>query len=74
MTVVLQVLLQPLEAGASFALFQGENEGAREVAWDGLTPDGRLAAPGRYMLLAVGRSHLLARTDSARGKTGGPET
>ena len=62
----LQVLLQPLEAGASFALFQGENEGAREVAWDGLTPDGRVAAPGRYMLFVVGRSHLLARTDSAR--------
>ena len=62
----LQVILQPLEAGTPFPVFQGENEGAREVTWDGLTPDARLAPPGRYVLLVVGRSHLLARTDSSR--------
>jgi hypothetical protein len=65
-SAALQVFLQALEAGAPFSLFQGESEGAREVAWDGLMPDGRVAAPGRYALLVVGRSHLLARTDSAR--------
>jgi hypothetical protein len=65
-SAALQVLLQPLEASTPFPLFQGENEGAREVGWDGLTPDGRLAGPGRYLLLVVGRSHLSARTDSAR--------
>jgi hypothetical protein len=65
-TAALQVLLQPLEVGAPFPVFQGENEGAREVAWDGLTADGRLAPPGRYALLVVGSSHLLAHTDSAR--------
>jgi hypothetical protein len=62
----LQVLLQPVAAGAPFAVFQGESEGARDVAWDGLMPDGRLAAPGRYGLLVVARSRLSARTDSAR--------
>ena len=65
-TAALHVLLQPLEAGAPFPVFQGDNEGAREIAWDGLTPEGRLAPPGRYLLLVVGRSHLLPRTDSTR--------
>ena len=62
----LRVLLQPLAGGAPFAVFQGESEGPREVAWDGLTPDGRLAAPGRYALVVVARSRLSARTDSSR--------
>jgi len=65
-TAGLQVLLQPLAAGTPFAVFQGENEGARDVAWDGLMPDGRLAAPGRYALVVVARSRLSPRTDSAR--------
>jgi len=67
-SAALQVLLQPLEAGGPppFAIFQGESEGARDVAWDGLMPDGRVAAPGRYVLSVVGRSRLSARTDSTR--------
>src|SRR5258705_529748 len=66
-SAALEVRLQPLEAGTSaFALFEGESEGSREIAWDGLTPDPRLAAAGRYMLSVVGRSRLSARTDSAR--------
>jgi len=64
-SAALQVFLQPLEADAPFPVFQGESEGAREVVWDGLTPDRRLAAPGRYVLQVVGRSRLMARTDSA---------
>ncbi|HEV8401352.1 MAG TPA: hypothetical protein VGQ18_16095 [Gemmatimonadales bacterium] len=63
----LQVLLHPMEEGATaFPIFRGDNEGEREIAWDGLTPDGRLAATGRYALLVVGASRLLDRTDSAR--------
>ena len=62
----LQVLVQPLPSGTPFAVFQGENEGVRDVAWDGLTPDGRLAQPGRFGVLVVARSRLVARTDSAR--------
>ena len=65
-SAALQVFLQPLEAGAAFRVFDGESEGPRDVAWDGLMPDGRLAPSGRYLLLVVGRSRLLARTDSAR--------
>ena len=64
----LQVLVQPLPSGEGtpFLVFQGENEGVRDVAWDGLTPGGRLAEPGRYGLLVVARSRISARTDSAR--------
>jgi hypothetical protein len=62
----LLVLVQSLPSGMPFAVFQGENEGVRDVAWDGLTLDGRLAEPGRYGLLVVARSRLSARTDSAR--------
>jgi len=63
----LQVLLRPLEEGATaFPVFQGENDGEREIAWDGLTPDGRLVETGRYALLVVGTSRVLDRTDSAR--------
>lgn len=63
----LQVLLRPLQEGAAtFPVFQGENEGEREIAWDGLTPDGRLVGAGRYALLVVGRSRVVDRTDSAR--------
>jgi len=65
-SAALQVFLQPLEGGAALRVFQGESEGAREIPWDGLMSDGRLAPAGRYLLLVVGRSDLLARTDSAR--------
>ena len=64
-SAALQVSLHPVDAGTRFPIFEGESEGAREVVWDGLSPDRRLAAPGRYMLSVVGRSRLSARTDSA---------
>jgi hypothetical protein len=52
---------------ASITLYDGTNEGARELAWDGLARDGRLAAPGRYEVLVIGLSQMIvARTDSAR--------
>lgn len=64
----LQVFVQPLETGAGVAVpvFAGESEGVREVSWDGLVAAGRLAPTGRYALIAVGRSRLVGRTDSAR--------
>jgi len=67
-TAMLQVMLQAVDSGGPppFPLFQNESEGVREVAWDGLTPDHRLAPPGRYILSVVGRSRLSARTDSSR--------
>jgi tetratricopeptide (TPR) repeat protein len=54
------------EEAESITLFDGTNEGARELAWDGLARDGRLAAPGRYEVLVIGRSQIVARTDTAR--------
>lgn len=46
--------------------FRGETDGLREVGWDGLLADGRLAPPGRYQLVLAGSSRLGTRTDSAR--------
>ena len=47
-------------------LFRGESDGLRELRWDGLLADGRLAPPGRYQLLLVGSSRLRSRADTAR--------
>lgn len=66
----LQVFVQPApsahETGVPVPIFTGESQGVREVAWDGIVADGRLAPAGRYALLAVGRSRLVDRADSAR--------
>ncbi len=47
-------------------LYDGPNDGAREIGWNGLGPDGQLASPGRYDLTVVGRSQLTAQKDSLR--------
>jgi hypothetical protein len=52
-------------AGARRTLYDGENEGLREVSWDGLLGDGSLAPPGRYELDVIGASRLLQLTDTA---------
>lgn len=62
----LQVFIQPLETGVAVSIFSGASEGVRDVAWDGLVADRRLAPAGRYALLAVARSRLLSRADSAQ--------
>jgi len=62
----LRVELRPVDGQAGTLLFHGVNDGVREVPWDGLLPDGQLAAPGRYQLAVLGRSQLLDRSDSAR--------
>ncbi|HYT72314.1 MAG TPA: hypothetical protein VEK78_13100 [Gemmatimonadales bacterium] len=62
----LRAELRTAAAPSLLTLFDGESEGLREVAWNGLLGDGRLAPPGRYELVVAGRSRLLERTDSAR--------
>src|SRR3989442_493111 len=62
----LLVELRPAEGRTAIVLFHDVTDGMREVPWDGLLPDGRLAPPGRYELAVVGRSQLLARSDSVR--------
>jgi hypothetical protein len=46
-------------------VFESGTAGVSEIAWDGLTSYGRLAAPGRYELRVRATSRLMARTDSA---------
>lgn len=62
----LHVELRPLRAPARTTLFDGVSEGLRELDWNGLLGDGRLAPPGRYELVVVAQSRLLAARDSAR--------
>jgi hypothetical protein len=63
----LEVFLQAIGIDTvPFRIFSGESEGVRDVPWDGLTADGRLAPPGRYALVAIGRSLSLGRADTAR--------
>lgn len=52
--------------GRGIAAFAGENDGPREIGWDGLDAGGRLAAARRYELVITGQSRLLDRTDSAK--------
>lgn len=47
-------------------LYGGDNDGLRELQWDGLLADGRLAPSGRYELLVAGISRLNQRADSIR--------
>jgi hypothetical protein len=65
---VLRVEVRSVDGSASQIVFQGESDGLREIAWNGLMADGRLAPPGRYELRVDGRSRLLAggRADSTR--------
>ena len=54
-------------AGEASPIFQSENDGVREVAWNGVLASGRLASPGRYELVVRGVSRLdTGRADSAR--------
>jgi hypothetical protein len=46
-------------------LVEGDVAGPREVAWNGVLGDGRLAPPGRYVIVARARSALTGREDSA---------
>ncbi len=52
-------------AGARRVLYDGDNDGLREVRWDGLLADGSLAPGGRYELDAIGASRLVTLTDTA---------
>jgi hypothetical protein len=47
-------------------LFDGENDGLREIPWAGTLGSGRLAPTGRYELVVFGQSRLSQRTDSTR--------
>lgn len=63
---VLLVELRPAGTATGLRLYSGDNEGPREVQWDGLLADGRLAPSGRYELLVAGQSRVTQGTDSIR--------
>ncbi len=53
--------------GGVSPILASENDGVRDVAWDGVLADGRLASAGRYELVLRGESRLGdARADSTR--------
>jgi hypothetical protein len=53
-------------AGTASLIFESENDGVREVPWNGVLASGRLAPPGRYELVVRGVSRLdSTRVDSA---------
>jgi len=63
---LVDVKLSAIGAGSPLSLFQGTMDGVREIAWDGLLADRRLAPAGRYTLGVVGRSRVTGASDSAR--------
>lgn len=53
--------------GELSSIFDSENDGVRDIPWNGVLASGRLAPPGAYELIVRGESHLLpSRSDSAR--------
>ena len=62
----LHVELRRAGAPSGFVLYQGVSDGPRELQWDGLLADGRLAASGRYEVVLAGVSQLVHRADSVR--------
>jgi hypothetical protein len=65
-TAALEVRLRGLGGQGGVVLFSGASEGLREVGWNGLLSDGRLAPAGRYEVLVVGQSRLVSSRDTAR--------
>jgi hypothetical protein len=63
---LVDVKLSAVGSGPRLSLFQSTMDGVREITWDGLLVDRRLAPPGRYALGVVGRSRLTGTADSAR--------
>ena len=63
---LVNVKLSAIGVGSPLVLFQGTMDGVREIAWDGLLANRRLAPPGRYTLAIVGRSRVTGAADSAR--------
>ncbi len=58
--------LSRVDSAGAFPVFHGDNDGVRDVLWDGLVPGGVVAAPGRYALDVVATSRPLQRAESAR--------
>jgi hypothetical protein len=54
-------------AGEASPIFESENDGVRDIPWNGVLESGRLAPPGTYELVVRGESRLIpAAADSTR--------
>ncbi len=62
----LRATLRALGGTDYVVLYDGPNDAARDIAWNGLGRDGRVAPPGRYDLTVVGRSRITTQADSLR--------
>lgn len=62
----LRATIRALGDAEQVVLYDGPNDGVREIAWNGLMSDGRLIPPGRYDLTLIGRSELRTQVDSLR--------
>ena len=62
----LRVQLRSAGTAAGLTLYAGDNDGPRELQWNGLLADGRLAPSGRYELVLAGVSRLTQQSDSTR--------
>jgi hypothetical protein len=62
----LRATMRALGATEHVVLYEGPNDGVRDIGWNGLTADARLAPPGRYDLTLVGRSQITTQADSLR--------
>ncbi len=49
-----------------FPIFEGANDGLRQVPWSGILPNGGLVPPGTYELIVTGGSIVNQRLDSTR--------
>jgi len=65
-TALVNATLSAVGSGAPLVLFQGTLDGVREIAWDGLLANRRLAPPGRYTVAIAGQSRVTGAADSAR--------
>jgi len=61
-----RVEIRSADGTAALTLYEGPADGARELQWDGLLSDGRLANTGRYEMLLSGTSRLSHQADSVR--------
>ncbi len=58
---VLRIEVDAVDRPLRFPLFDGTNNGIRELEWSGTDPGGRVVPPGNYRLLVSGASNMPGR-------------
>jgi hypothetical protein len=60
----LRIEVSAVDRPLRFPLFDGSNDGIRDLEWSGTDPRGTLVPPGNYELLVTGVSNVNRRVDS----------